>query len=202
MAAAKDVADDVAGMVGRAWGWLFALGLISVVLGIVALVWTEETAKAIGWIFLIYLIVFGIVRIFQALFIGGPGGARLLVGLTGVIMLVLAWLVFDFAGNLEDATGISRASGDAIGSALLLGIFIGVAWLIGGITQLFLAIENKGDSGRGWAIFLGIISIIAGLILIFVPAEIVVLIWVGGIFLIIIGIVEMFNAFRLRKLVG
>jgi uncharacterized membrane protein HdeD (DUF308 family) len=202
MASAKAAVDDVAGMVGRAWGWLFALGLISVILGIVALVWTKETLEVIGWVFLIYLIVFGIVRIFQALFIGGPGGARVLVGLTGVIMLILAWLVFNFAGHLQDATGVGKLEGDAIGSVLLLGIFIGVAWLIGGVTQLFLAIENKGDPGRGWAIFLGIISIIAGLILIFIPAEIVVLVWVGGIFLIIIGIVEMFNAFRLRKLVG
>jgi uncharacterized membrane protein HdeD (DUF308 family) len=33
-----------------------------------------------------------------------------------------------------------------------------------------------------------------------VPLEVAVLIWVAAIFLIIIGIVEMFNAFRLRKL--
>jgi uncharacterized membrane protein HdeD (DUF308 family) len=151
-------------------------------------------------LFLIYLIVFGIVRIVQALFVGGPGGARVLVGLTGVIMLILAWMVFNFSESLQDATGVGKLEGAAIGSALLLGIFIGVAWLISGVTQLFLAIENKGDPGRGWAIFLGIISIIAGLILIFVPLEVAVLIWVAAIFLIIIGIVEMFNAFRLRKL--
>jgi uncharacterized membrane protein HdeD (DUF308 family) len=198
MASAAD--EDVAVLVGRSWGGVFALGLTSLILGIVALVWTERTLEILGVLFLIYLIVFGIVRIVQALFVGGPGGARVLVGLTGVIMLILAWMVFNFSESLQDATGVGKLEGAAIGSALLLGIFIGVAWLISGVTQLFLAIENKGDPGRGWAIFLGIISIIAGLILIFVPLEVAVLIWVAAIFLIIIGIVEMFNAFRLRKL--
>jgi uncharacterized membrane protein HdeD (DUF308 family) len=198
MARAAD--EDVAVLVGRSWGGVFALGLTSLILGIVALVWTEKTLEILGVLFLIYLIVFGIVRIVQALFVGGPGGARVLVGLTGVIMLILAWMVFNFSESLQDATGVGKLEGAAIGSALLLGIFIGVAWLISGVTQLFLAIENKGDPGRGWAIFLGIISIIAGLILIFVPLEVAVLIWVAAIFLIIIGIVEMFNAFRLRKL--
>jgi uncharacterized membrane protein HdeD (DUF308 family) len=198
MASAAD--EDVAVLVGRSWGGVFALGLTSLILGIVALVWTEKTLEILGVLFLIYLIVFGIVRIVQALFVGGPGGARVLVGLTGVIMLILAWMVFNFSESLQDATGVGKLEGAAIGSALLLGIFIGVAWLISGVTQLFLAIENKGDPGRGWAIFLGIISIIAGLILIFVPLEVAVLIWVAAIFLIIIGIVEMFNAFRLRKL--
>jgi uncharacterized membrane protein HdeD (DUF308 family) len=198
MARAAD--EDVAVLVGRSWGGVFALGLTSLILGVVALLWTEKTLEILGVLFLIYLIVFGIVRIVQALFVGGPGGARVLVGLTGVIMLILAWMVFNFSESLQDATGVGKLEGAAIGSALLLGIFIGVAWLISGVTQLFLAIENKGDPGRGWAIFLGIISIIAGLILIFVPLEVAVLIWVAAIFLIIIGIVEMFNAFRLRKL--
>jgi len=198
MASAAD--EDVAVLVGRSWGGVFALGLTSLILGIVALVWTEKTLEILGVLFLIYLIVFGIVRIVQALFVGGPGGARVLVGLTGVIMLVLAWMVFNFSESLQDATGVGKLEGAAIGSALLLGIFIGVAWLIAGVTQLFLAIENKGDPGRGWSIFLGILSIIAGLILIFIPLEVTVLIWVAAIFLIIIGIVEMFNAFRLRKL--
>jgi uncharacterized membrane protein HdeD (DUF308 family) len=198
MASAAD--EDVAVLVGRSWGGVFALGLTSLILGIVALVWTEKTLEILGVLFLIYLIVFGIVRIVQALFVGGPGGARVLVGLTGVIMLVLAWMVFNFSESLQDATGVGKLEGAAIGSALLLGIFIGVAWLISGVTQLFLAIENKGDPGRGWSIFLGILSIIAGLILIFIPLEVAVLIWVAAIFLIIIGIVEMFNAFRLRKL--
>lgn len=194
--------QEISGMVNRAWGGLLALGIASLALGIVALVWTKETLEVVGWVFLIYLIVFGVVRIAQGLFVGGPGGARVLLILTGVIMLVLAWMVFNFAETLQAATGVGRLEGDAVGSVLLLGIFIGIAWLIAGVTQLFLAIENKGDPGRGWSIFLGILLIIAGLIMVFIPSEIVVLIWVAGVFLVIIGIVEIVNAFRLRKLVG
>lgn len=194
--------QEISGLVNRAWGGLLALGIASLALGIVALVWTKETLEVVGWVFLIYLIVFGVVRIAQGLFVGGPGGARVLLILTGVIMLVLAWMVFNFAETLQAATGIGKLQGDAVGSVLLLGIFIGIAWLIAGVTQLFLAIENKGDPGRGWSIFLGILLIIAGLIMVFIPSEIVVLVWVAGVFLVIIGIVEIVNAFRLRKLVG
>lgn len=105
MASAAD--EDVAVLVGRSWGGVFALGLTSLILGIVALVWTEKTLEILGVLFLIYLIVFGIVRIVQALFVSGPGGARVLVGLTGVIMLVLAWMVFNFSESLQDATGVA-----------------------------------------------------------------------------------------------
>ena len=70
MASAAD--EDVAVLVGRSWGGVFALGLTSLILGIVALVWTEKTLEILGVLFLIYLIVFGIVRIVQALFVSGP----------------------------------------------------------------------------------------------------------------------------------
>ena len=54
--------------------------------------------------------------------------------------------------------------------------------------------------GRGWAIFFGVITIIAGIIVLAYPLDsIITLTLVVGIWLIIIGLFEIISAFGLRS---
>ena len=62
------------------------------------------------------------------------------------------------------------------------------------------AISDPTLPGRGWQIFLGVISLIAGIVVIASPFEsIITLAIVVGVWLIVIGVFEVVTAFGIRK---
>jgi uncharacterized membrane protein HdeD (DUF308 family) len=53
--------------------------------------------------------------------------------------------------------------------------------------------------GRGWAIFFGVVSILAGIVVMASPIDsLVLLAWVVGIWLIVMGVFEIASAFSIR----
>ena len=79
----------------------------------------------------------------------------------------------------------------------LLGIIIGIAWIIEGVAAL---VESASDGSRWPGILFGVISIIAGIVVLFLPeATVVVLIWIGGIFLVVAGLVQLVQAFTFGR---
>ena len=84
-------------------------------------------------------------------------------------------------------------------SILLLALWIGIGWLIRGITQTLAAAHDKEMPARGWQIFLGVLTFVAGIVLIDSPFEsVAVLTLVSGIWLVAVGIVEIITAIRIR----
>src|SRR5260221_13216829 len=75
---------------GRHWGWLLAFGIITVGIGIAALVWPGRTLEVVAVLFGIQLIVLGIFR-FAAAFATDDltGGTRVLYALIGVTSLTI-----------------------------------------------------------------------------------------------------------------
>jgi uncharacterized membrane protein HdeD (DUF308 family) len=67
------------------------------------------------------------------------------------------------------------------------------------MSVLFAGIEGKGQPGRGWNIFAGIVVIIAGLMILTVPTSVVALAWIVGIWLIVIGVFEIVSAFLIKS---
>ncbi|NBX23038.1 MAG: hypothetical protein EBR52_02775 [Microbacteriaceae bacterium] len=113
---------------------------------------------------------------------GLTGGGRAVSIVIGVLLIVVGVFAFKSpAGILE-----------------LLGILIGIMWIIDGIATL---VESGRGSSRRIAIALGIISLIAGIVVLFVPATAVqVLILLGGIFLIVIGVAQVVGAFTIGRM--
>jgi uncharacterized membrane protein HdeD (DUF308 family) len=69
------------------------------------------------------------------------------------------------------------------------------------MAELVAGLASKGASGRGWAIFMGIITLIAGVITINNPiASLVTITQVMAFFLIILGVMEIIASFQLRGL--
>jgi len=64
----SDPADMVA-QVGRHWGWVLAFGIITLVIGIAALIWPGRTLVVVAVLFGIQLIVMGIISVLAP----GPG---------------------------------------------------------------------------------------------------------------------------------
>ena len=177
---------DMLGRVGRHWGWVLFFGVITVVLGILALAWPGHTLIAIAVVFGVQLVVMGIFR-FVASFAYPDlsGGTRVLYALLGVLSLIIGLYA------------LRHVLITIVALALLLGIF----WVVNGTTELFTAISQRELRGRGWNIFSGILGIIAGIILLVYPAiSVLTLAIVVSIWLIVYGMMLISVAFQTRSL--
>ncbi|MFD4459878.1 HdeD family acid-resistance protein [Nocardia sp. NPDC058480] len=168
----------------KTWQTILVTGLLAVVLGIIVLVWPGPSLLVAGILFGIYMVVSGIFQLIAAFTHLPSTSFRVLSFISGVLSLIIG--VFCFRDDLA--------------SIMLLGLFIGISWLFRGVAVLFAAISESGVPGRGWQIFYGLISALAGVILIVWPiTSLATLVWVVGIFLIIIGVMEIITAFGVKK---
>jgi uncharacterized membrane protein HdeD (DUF308 family) len=86
-------------------------------------------------------------------------------------------------------------------SILLLGLWIGFGWLLQGVMLTAVALSTEGLPARGWQLFLGVITAIAGIVLIVSPFNsLTVLTVVSGIWLLVLGVTGLVHAFQLRSL--
>jgi uncharacterized membrane protein HdeD (DUF308 family) len=80
------------------------------------------------------------------------------------------------------------------------GHWIAVGFIFRGVSAVALAISYPRFPGRGWSIFFGIIGTIAGVVVLAYPFDsIVTLALVVGIWLIILGVMELISAFGMRS---
>jgi uncharacterized membrane protein HdeD (DUF308 family) len=88
-------------------------------------------------------------------------------------------------------------------SLALIGLVIGLTWVVQGLTALIAGISGSATRmGTGWSIFFGVISLIAGIVVISAPiASITTLAVLMGIWFIVMGVMEMFGAFAFRHAV-
>jgi uncharacterized membrane protein HdeD (DUF308 family) len=83
---------------------------------------------------------------------------------------------------------------------LLLVIGIGVGFIFRSVSALATAIADKQFPGRGWANFFGIVSVIAGVVTLAYPFDLIVtLALVAGIWLVVLGVVEVVSGFAIRS---
>ncbi|MFI6367780.1 HdeD family acid-resistance protein [Nocardia sp. NPDC050630] len=167
-----------------AWQTVLVTGILSVILGVMILVWPGVTLLAAGIIFGIYLVVSGFLQLVAAFGTHTSPGIRVLAFISGVLSIIIG--VFCFRDELE--------------SILLLGLWIGIGWLFRGVALLMAAISEPTLPGRGWEGLFGIITAIGGVVLIAWPvASVATLALVAGWWLIILGIMEIVTSFGVRK---
>lgn len=171
--------------VSRSWVWFAFFGVLSFVIGILALAWPGHTLVALAVLFGLQLVVSGIFRLIAA--VAAPdatGGARALMAILGLLGLVVGlWAL----RHIDIALSA-------------LAIFLGIYWIIDGVVETFTAIDHPGLLGRGWVVVSGLLGILAGLILLVWPApSLLVLAVILGIFLLFFGALQLLIAFGLRK---
>jgi uncharacterized membrane protein HdeD (DUF308 family) len=176
---------DIMARVGRHWGWLLAFGIITVLVGLAALVWPGRTLVVIAVLFGIQLIVMGIFRFASAFAADETSGTRVLLALLGVLSLIIGLYA------------VRHLFITILALALLLGIF----WIVSGTVELFTSISHRQMRGRGWTALTGVLGIVSGLILLAVPGiSLLVLALVISIWLLVFGFMEITAAFRIRSL--
>jgi len=166
-----------------AWQVVLITGVASLILGVLVLAWPDATLLAVGILFGLYLLFSGVFQLVAAFGTHQTTSLRVLAFISGSLSILLG--LFCLRGPMR--------------SILLLALWIGIGWLIRGITQTLAAAHDKEMPARGWQIFLGILTFVAGIVLIDSPFEsVAVLTLVGGIWLVAVGVVEILTALRIR----
>lgn len=167
------------------WGLVLAYGVVTLGFGIALAVWPDASVTVFTVLLAIQLIIAGIFRISAALSHSRNEGARALVGLSGGLALIVGLLILR----------------DTLQSVLVLGMILGVFWLIAGVIDILSALIGPPRSGRGWELFGGVISVLAGgFLLVYTDLSLTVLVVFVGVWLIVAGMVAIVAAFRLRAL--
>ena len=173
------------GRLGRHWGWVFAYGLLTLIAGIAVLAWPSETLLVLAVLFGIQLIISGIFRFVGALATDDlTGGTRVLLALLGVLSIIVGlWAVRHVLLTL-----------------LALIVFLGIFWIVNGAIEIFTALAHREMPQRGWTVAMGVLSVLAGIIVLAYPGlSLYGLAIILGIWLLIFGVMEMAAAFRLRS---
>ncbi|MFF2809584.1 HdeD family acid-resistance protein [Streptomyces sp. NPDC058000] len=179
--------EALGAMANLGWQALITIGLASIALGVVVLAWPGKTLHVVGVAFGIYLLVSGVFQLAAAFGAHVPGHLRALHFVAGAVSVLLGLVCF--RGTLQ--------------SILLLALWIGFGWLMRGIMITAAAGSSPAMPTRGWQLFLGIITLLAGIVLIVSPfGSIAVLTLVVGIMAIVLGAVEVFHAIQLRIQAG
>jgi uncharacterized membrane protein HdeD (DUF308 family) len=176
---------DMLARLGRHWGWVLTYGIVTLVAGILVLAWPGETLLVVAVLFGVQLIVSGIFRFVAALASDDlTGGTRVLLALLGVLSVIVGlWAVRHVLLTL-----------------LALTVFLGIFWVINGAIEIFTALSHHGMPERGWTALMGVLSVIAGVIVLAYPGlSLLSLAVILGIWLLVFGVMEIGVAFRLRR---
>jgi len=166
------------------WKSTLLSGILAVILGGLVLAWPGITIVIAAIFFGAYLLVAGIAQVIFAFSLHVSAGGRVLLFISGAAALILAVLCFR---SIEE-------------SILLLAIWVGVGFIFRGVATAVSAISDPTLPGRGWEIFIGVISLVAGIVMLASPFEsIATLTIVVGIWLIVLGVFEVVSAFGIRN---
>ena len=171
---------------GKAWGWIVAYGVLSVLAGIVAIVWPGATLVVIAVVFALQLLVGAV---YQFVFVFAipheSGWLRALVGLVAILSLVVSVYLLGHVGL----------------TLIVLAILLGAYWIAQGVIELFVALGHPEIRNRTWVVVSGVLSVVAGTIVAVFPGiSLFTLTIVLGVWLIFFGAMLIGRGWMLRSL--
>lgn len=170
----------------QVWYWTVIRGVLAIAFGVVALVAPISTALTLAVIIAIFAIVDGIFEIIDGVrhrYYGGAG-MRILQGVLtlgfGVVLVVWPKI-----------------------TSLAIVWTVAVWAILVGVIQLVVALSLRKVSGSawGWGVVSGLVSVIFGVIVAFRPsAGLVSIIWVIGVYAIMLGVLLIGFGWQVRRL--
>ncbi|MGW0949411.1 HdeD family acid-resistance protein [Streptomyces sp. NPDC002623] len=151
-----DAADMLAAL-GRSWTWILGSAVVTLVPGILVLVWPDETLHVLAVLIGLYLLVTGLFRFVAvfALFAQEDHGGRV----TGLLLAVL----YVLAGVL--------CLRNPLQTIAALSLIVGALWLVSGILTLYTAIAARDLPHRGFVLAVAVLGIVAGVVVLALPTE-------------------------------
>jgi uncharacterized membrane protein HdeD (DUF308 family) len=168
------------------WKGKLASGVLTIALGAMLLAWPGPSILIASTMFGVYLLMSGFAELFLAFTLPRSAATRVLLFFTGAVSLILAILSF-------------RHFGDGY-AVLLLSLWIGTGFIFLGVSENAVALGERDLPGRGWYVVLGIMSVIAGGVVLVWPFDsILVLTLVSGVSLVTLGVIRIVQAFQIRR---
>jgi uncharacterized membrane protein HdeD (DUF308 family) len=174
-------------MSSMGWGASITMGLVTLVIGALLVAATTASLAVIAILLGVVMIVSGIYYLARALG-GRESHERAWRGVCGVVFVLVGLALLRHLSL----------------SIALIGLFIGFTWIIQGLLVLMESFSGtrrhaRGGLATGWAMFFGVVSLIAGIVVIASPiASVGVLTILVGIWLIVLGAIEIAGSFALR----
>ena len=164
------------------WQATLVLGVLSLILGLIVCFHPEGSLNVLAVLIGVFMILSGIfhlIRVFDA-----RESHRIWLGLAGLLFIVIGVVLIR---HLH----LTRA---------LIGLLVGITWIVQGVSALIGGIAGPAREGRGWWIAFGAVSVIAGIVVTATPTtSITVLALLLGIWFIVIGIFEIIGGLMLRR---
>lgn len=172
-------------VVARTWQATMVVGVVTLILGILVTFHPTGSLTVVAVLLGVLLIISGIfhlIRVFDA-----AESHRVWLGIAGLVFIV-AGVVLIRHLNLTLA---------------LIGLLIGINWIIQGVASLLAAIAGGPKEGRVWWGFFGVVSLIAGIVVVAAPLNsVTVLAVLLGMWFVVMGLLEVIGSFMLRRATG
>lgn len=164
-------------------------GLVTLVVGVLILVWPGRTAVVGTGILAVYAVVVGLIYLAVAILAKNRGGwSRIGHGVLAALFVASGISAFS---NLQATTAVL---------AVFLSVMVGVLWLAEGVVSLLTV--GRSDA-KIWTVVFAVISILAGIALLSSPLWSAVLLWwLIGISLVALGLVQIVRAVTFGKPAG
>ena len=172
-------------LMAESWQATVVLGALTLILGIIVSFHPAGSLNVLAVLIGILMILSGI---FHLVRIFGPGEEhRLWLGIAGLLFIVIGVVLIRHLHL----------------SLALVGLFVGLSWVVQGVTALIGGIADGAREGRAWWITFGAVSLIAGIVVTATPvSSLTVLAVLLGIWFIIMGIFEIIGGLMLRRMVS
>lgn len=178
-----DLASAPGVLIAQSWQATVIIGVVTLILGIIVTFHPGGSLNVVAVLLGILAILSGIfhlVRIF-----GRGESHRVWSGIVGLVFIVVGVVLIRHL-HLTLA---------------LVGLYVGLVWIVQGVTALVAAFAGGAREGRGWWIFFGAISVIAGIVVVSTPVDsLTVLAVLLGIWFIVMGIVEIIGGLMIRRM--
>ncbi|MEU6811122.1 DUF308 domain-containing protein [Streptomyces sp. NPDC046831] len=174
--------ESLLAALGQSWMWLLGSALATLVPGIIVLVWPDETLHVLAVVIGLYLLVTGVFR-FVSAFAREGHGERLPALLTAVLFVVAG--VLCLRNPLQTIAALS--------------LIVGMVWLVTGMLTAYTAIAARDLPHRGFLFLAAALAVVAGIVVLVLPAQsAVALTRLLGLWLVLLGVVELGVAFAWR----
>ena len=171
--------------VAGTWETTLIVGIVTLILGLIVAFHPSGSLNVIAVLLGVLLLVSGIFHL--ARMFSSAESHRIWLGISGLLLIVLGVILIRHL-HLTVA---------------LMGLLIGIAWIVQGLSALAAGFSLDSGEGRGWWIFFGIVSLIGGIVVTAFPTNsVTVLAVLVGIWFIIQGLFEIIGAFMIRRMIG
>jgi uncharacterized membrane protein HdeD (DUF308 family) len=164
------------------WQATLVAGIVTLILGLIVSFHPSTSLNVIAVLIGLLMIVSGVFHLIRMF--SSAESHRVWLGISGLLFIALGVVL---VRHLHLTVAI-------------IGLIIGISWIIQGLSALAVSLGGEVGEGRGWWIFFGIVSLIAGIVVTAFPTNsVTVLAVLVGIWFIVMGLLEIIGAFMMRR---